>query len=290
MKKTGTTLILAQIAPLLGDVGANLERHLETIRRASRSGADGIVFPELSLTGYLLQDLVPDCAQRIGASPVLDALARASKRIAVIAGFVEQGRGGVFYNSAACFVRGEVAHVHRKVYLPTYGMFDEARYFGAGEVIRTFEAPWGRTGILICEDFWHVSSSWLLALEGMDTLIVMANSPTKGIDASEGPPSREAWVALGQVVARFLTSHVVYVNRTGYEDGWNYGGGSFAVDPAGEVTAQGRLFRTDSVIVSIDSPPLRARRLAFPVLRDEKLDLVRRELDRIAADRYGTGE
>lgn len=287
MKKTGATLVLAQIAPVLGDVEANLERHLDAIRRASRSGADGIVFPELSLTGYLLQDLVPDCAQTVGSSPVLDALARASKRTAVIAGFVEQGRGGVFYNSAACFVRGEVRHVHRKVYLPTYGMFDEGRYFGAGEVIRTFEAPWGRTGILICEDFWHISSSWLLALEGMDTLIIMANSPTKGIDASEGPPSRETWVSLGQVVARFLTAHVVYVNRTGYEDGWNYGGGSYAVGPSGKVTAEGKLFKADTVRVSLESPSLRARRLAFPLLRDEKLDLVRRELDRIASERYG---
>ncbi len=290
MKKTGATLVLAQIAPSLGDIDANLDLHLEAIRRASRSGADGIVFPELSLTGYLLQDLVPDCAQQIGSSRVLDALARASRRTAVVAGFVEQGRGGIHYNSAVCFVRGEVAHVHRKVYLPTYGMFDEARYFGAGDVIRTFEAPWGRTGILICEDFWHVSSSWLLALEGMDTLIVMANSPTKGIDASEGPPGRETWLSLGRVVARFLTTHVVYVNRTGYEDGWNYGGGSYAVSPSGEVTAEGKLLKTDMVTVTLEPQPLRTTRLAFPVLRDEKIDLVGRELERIAADRYGKGE
>jgi len=279
-------VVLAQIAPALGDLDRNLKIHLEEIRRAVRAGADLIVFPELSLTGYLLQDLVADCAQAVTDGPHLERLAKASRDIAIIAGFVEQGPGLTFHNAAACFVKGGMAHLHRKVYLPTYGMFDEGRYFAPGEIFRTFQAPWGRTGILICEDFWHLSSSYLLALEGMEVLIVVSNSPTKGLDASRVPASRTSWLNLGVVVAQFLSCFVLYVNRTGYEDGWNYGGGSFAVGPSGGVLAEGKLLKTDNVNVTLAEPLLRKARTSYPVLRDEKLDLVRRELERIAAARY----
>ena len=288
VRKRAAKVVLAQIAPSLGDLEGNLEIHLAEIRRAEKSGADLIVFPELSLTGYLLQDLVSDCAQELESSPHLDRLAKASGRVAVMAGFVELGEGGTFYNSAVCFHRGTVAHRHRKVYLPTYGMFDESRYFGAGDVFRTFDAAWGRTGILICEDFWHLSSSYLLSQQGMEVLVVMSNSPTKGLDASAGTASRTSWLSLGEVVARFLTCHVVYVNRTGYEDGWNYGGGSYVVSPQGRLLADGKLFKKHSLSALLEAPALRSRRTTFPVLRDEKLDLVRRELERIASERYGT--
>ncbi|HEY3176260.1 MAG TPA: nitrilase-related carbon-nitrogen hydrolase [Candidatus Polarisedimenticolia bacterium] len=279
-------VVLAQIAPALGDLDRNLKLHLEEIRRAIRARADLIVFPELSLTGYLLQDLTADCAQRPSDSPIIERLAKESRRIGIVAGFVEQGPGLSLYNAVACFMRGSLAHLHRKVYLPTYGMFDEGRYFGSGEILRTFEAPWGRTGVLICEDFWHLSSSYLLAQEGMEVLIVVSSSPTKGLDASGSPASRASWMGLATVIARFLSCFVLYVNRTGYEDGWNFGGGSFAVGPSGKVIGEGKLFKTDSVSVSLDAMLLRRMRTACPLLRDEKLDLVRRELERISAARY----
>lgn len=283
-----TRAVLAQIAPTLGDLDRNLKIHLEEIRRAVKAGADLIVFPELSLTGYLLQDLVSDCAQEAGSSRYLKELARASRDIAIVAGFVEQAPGILYHNAVGCFLDGDLVHVHRKVYLPTYGMFDEGRYFAAGEVFRTFTAPWGRTGILICEDFWHLSSSYLLAQEGMELLIVASSSPTKGVGAAGFPSSQSSWLSLGTVVAQFFTCFVLYVNRAGYEDGWSYGGGSYAVSPAGRLIARGGLLETDRVSVPIDAPILRKARTAYPLLRDEKLDLVRRELDRISATRYRT--
>ncbi|MFQ5700583.1 MAG: nitrilase-related carbon-nitrogen hydrolase [Acidobacteriota bacterium] len=278
--------VLAQIVPVLGDSTRNLRIHLQEIRRAEKAGADLIVFPELSLTGYLLQDLVADCALQADRSPILRQLAQASKRVAVVAGFVEQGPGITFHNAAACFIKGKRVHLHRKVYLPTYSMFDEGRDFAPGEVFRTFDAPWGRTGILICEDFWHLSSSYLLAQEGMEVLLVMSNSPTKDLGARKETSPGASWVILGQVVARFLTCFVLYVNRTGYEDGWNFCGGSFGVDPAGRVIAQARPAGAARVSVAMHPTRLRTARTAYPVLRDEKLDLVRRELERIAAARY----
>jgi len=284
--RASTKVVLAQIAPALGDLDRNLQMHLDEIRRAVREGAGLIVFPELSLTGYLLKDLVADCAQRIGESRHLDQLARASRRIGIVAGFVERADGVLYYNAAACFIDGRIAHVHRKVYLPTYGMFDDGRYFAAGELFRSFAAPWGRTGILICEDFWHLSSSYLLSQEGMETLIVVSNSPSQGLDRSDPPAKQTSWSQLGIVVAQFLTSFVLYVNRAGYEEGWNYGGGSYAVAPSGREIGRGRLFVPDRVSVTMEAPLLHKARTAYPVLRDEKLELVRRELDRIAAARY----
>ena len=278
--------ILAQITPALGDVDRNLKRHLEEIRKARRSGADLIVFPELSLTGYLLQDLVSDCAQKVGESRVLEALASASRGIGVVAGFVERGGDQILYNAAACFLKAKLTHLHRKVYLPTYGMFDEGRYFGAGEMLRSFDAPWGRTGLLICEDLWHLSNAWLLAQQRMDVLIVVSNSPTKGLDDAASPASRSSWLALARVVAQFLTCFVVYVNRTGYEDGWNYGGGSFALAPGGTLLTEGKLFKEDRPQFALNAALLRRAREASPLLRDEKIDLVRRELDRIVASRF----
>src|SRR5262245_9054822 len=144
--------VLAQVAPALGDVERNLALHLEETRRAARRGADVVVFPELSLTGYLLQDLTQECAQDPAASAPLRRLAAASRKIGIVAGFVERAPGLLHHNAAGCWIDGALAHLHRKVYLPTYGMFDEGRYFAAGDVFRSFAAPWGRTGLLICED------------------------------------------------------------------------------------------------------------------------------------------
>ncbi|MGH9868187.1 MAG: nitrilase-related carbon-nitrogen hydrolase [Candidatus Polarisedimenticolia bacterium] len=279
-------VVLAQIAPSLGDLDRNLSAHLSEARSAARAGADLVVFPELSLTGYLLQDLASECARDARDAQPLKRLAAASKRVGIVAGFVERSGGLLIHNAAGCWLGGALAHLHRKVYLPTYGMFDEGRYFAAGEVFRTFEAPWGRTGLLVCEDFWHLSSSYLLAQEGMDVLVVISASPLKGLDVT-GRPVGEAWLQMAQVVARFLGCFVVYVNRVGYEDGWSYAGGSFAVDPSGREIGRARALRAQSVAVTLDPRRLAAARAAAPMLRDEKLDLVRRELERIALARYG---
>jgi predicted amidohydrolase len=278
---------LAQIAPALGNVDRNLKLHLDEARRAARAGADLVVFPELSLTGYLLQDLTAECAQDPADSEPLRRLAAASHDCGIIAGFVERTPGLLHHNAAGCWLSGSMAHLHRKVYLPTYGMFDEGRYFAAGEVFRTFQAPWGRTGILVCEDFWHLSSSYLLSQEGMEVLVVISASPIKGLGPRRQAPGGEAWRQLGQVVARFLSCFVLYVNRSGLEDGWTYGGGSFAVDPSGAIIASAEL-GAKTLMVTLDPPRLSKARASAPLLRDEKLDLVRRELDRIAAARYGT--
>jgi len=278
-------IALAQIAPRLGDPDHNLSRHVDIIRRARLKGAGLVVFPELSLSGYMLQDLVPDVAEDPARGRRIQALASASRSTGVIAGFVEKTPGLLYYNAAGCFVSGSLAHVHRKVYLPTYGMFDEGRYFAAGDSFQTFDAPWGRTGLLVCEDFWHLTSSWLLSLQGMETLVVISAGPAKGVDSSAELRSHAIWLELGKVVARQLAVWVVFVNRIGYEEGWAFQGGSFVCSPSGDVVASARLLKEDLVVAALSRAPLRKARLSTPLARDEKLDLVRREMERIIGEK-----
>jgi predicted amidohydrolase len=126
-------LALAQVAPALGDVARNVDLHVRVARRAARAGARLVVFPELSLTGYRLQDLVPEVAMRISPHGALRPLFALSRRVSLVFGLVEESEGHLYYNSALFLEGGRVRHVHRKVYLPTYGMFEEGRYFAAGD-------------------------------------------------------------------------------------------------------------------------------------------------------------
>jgi len=152
-------LALAQINTVLGNVQANLQKHLELIDQAIKNGADLLIFPELSLTGYLLQDMVPQVAVRPNAQdPVFAKLLQASQKIDLVIGFVQEDERNRFYIASAYLSEGEVLHVHQKIYLPTYGLFDEGRYFAWGDNIRAFDTRFGRFGLLICEDFLiHVS-------------------------------------------------------------------------------------------------------------------------------------
>jgi predicted amidohydrolase len=280
---------LAQIAPKLGDSDANLERHLEIIRRCGRKGADLIVFPELSLTGYMLQDLVAEVAEPVRGSRRLKAIASTAGSRGVILGLVERGEGHLQYNTAVCLARGRRIGSHRKVHLPTYGMFDEGRYFAAGESFRAFDAPWGRTGLLVCEDFWHLSASYLLALQGMDLLAVISASPAKGLDASKELRSVAVWTELAQVVARQLTCWVLLANRVGYEDGRAFQGGSFICAPTGDLVVRAKPLKEEIVVADLPERVLRRARANAPLLREEKPDLVRREIDRILGERAGAG-
>lgn len=276
---------LAQIAPKLGDVEANLDLHLGSIEGARADGADLIVFPELSLTGYHLLDQVPELALRTGDG-ALERLKLASRDLDVVVGFVEEGAGHRFHNSAAYLSRGEILHVHRKLFLPTYGMFQEGRDFAAGERLRGFQAPHGPAGLLVCEDLWHPACSWLLAQEGAETLFALSNGPTRGAGPDGKLTSVSVWAELLRVIARFHTVYAIYVNRVGCEDGLIFGGGSLVVDPFGRMVAEAPELDEALLTVDLDADVLRRARTVYPLLRDENLELVHRELGRIRQERY----
>jgi predicted amidohydrolase len=276
---------LAQIAPKLGDLESNLDLHLEVIRRARRDKARVVVFPELSLTGYLLRDQVPEVALTL-ASRGYRRLLQASRDVDVVFGFVEESPGHKFHNAAAYLSKGRTVHVHRKLYLPTYGMFDEGRDFAPGDLVRAFDAHHGRSGLLVCEDAWHPTCAWLLVQDGASVLFVLSSGPTRGARPGRGITSLPVWHDLLRTTAQFQTSFVVYVNRVGYEDGLNFGGGSTAIDPFGRSIASLPALDAGMIVAELDAEVLRRARAAYPLLRDENVELVHREIARIRQERF----
>jgi predicted amidohydrolase len=275
-------IALAQICTQLGRVEANLEKHMAAIREAKANGADLLVFPELSLTGYVLQDLVPVVAHRPTADdPVFRPLLEASREIDLMVGFVEEDRRNRFYIAAAYLSRGEVLHVHHKVYLPTYGLFDEGRFFAWGDSVRAFDTRFGRVGMLICEDFWHASPPYLLWLDGADLFLMQSASPGRGLN--DDPQLESArWVDhINRAYASLFTSFVAHTNRVGFEDGLNFWGGSAVYDPNGDTLAHGPFHEEALTQVEIDLNQLHRTRSRLPLLRDERTGLVLREMERI---------
>ena len=274
---------LIQMKPKLGPVAANVEECVRLIEEARDAGAQIAVLPELALTGYFLKDLVPEVARSL-SSPELVRLKELSRDISIVAGFVEVTADYQFYNSAVWFEDGELLHLHRKVYLPTYGLFDEQRYLGRGDRFRAFDSKFGRVGMLVCEDMWHLSAPYLLAMDGATTLVCLSSSPGRGV-SGEALATAESWRSLTSSVARFLTCQVVYVNRVGFEDGLCFWGGSHVVGPDGETLHVAAEFDQALEICALSDASLRRERISSPLVRDEQLDLTLRELARIADER-----
>lgn len=280
-QEKGTTRVaLAQMAPVLGDVARNVKRHVEMIRQARRKKADLIVFPELSLTGYFLRDVVPEVAITQDDA-VVGTLAEAAGPMGVIFGCVEESGDHHFYNCAFYVEDGRVCRVHRKVYLPTYGMFDEQRYFAEGSCIRGFDTRFGRAGMLICEDMWHLSCGLILAADGAELVIAIASSPTRGVSDRPLSRSAEAWNDVTSAYAGFFGAFVVFVNRVGFEDGVNFWGGSLVCAPGGRRIAEAPMQEEALVTCDMDPALIRRERIFSPLGRDEKIDLTIRELTRV---------
>mgnify|MGYP001214700221 FL=1 len=275
------TLGVAQIDPRLGDVAANLDLYEASLREAKGRGVDLLVFPELSLTGYFLKDMVSNVALAPGAPALrrLEALSRDT--VAFVAGAVEETPEYRFYNAAMLFDGGALRHVHRKAYLPTYGLFDEQRYLARGERICAFDSRFGRAAILLCEDLWHPSTAYIAAMDGALTLLVPSASPIWGVERGELPENAGYWQRLNAVTAESYAMFLAYANRVGFEDGVGFWGGSEILAPSGEVLARARYYEPDMIVAEIVPAAARRKRIAAPMLRDENLDLTINELMRI---------
>jgi NAD+ synthase (glutamine-hydrolysing) len=278
-------IALAQMDTKLGEIESNLQKHLEFIDAAQEKGADLITFPELSLTGYYLQDLTPSVA-RIpnGDDTCFHRLLDASQGIDILVGFVEEDHRQRFYNSSAYLSLGEVLHVHRKVYLPTYGLFDEGRFFAWGDQVRAFDTPHGRVGILICEDFWHASPPYLLWLDGAEVMFLVSASPGRGLHQEPKLESANWVEQINKAYASLFTTFIVHTSRTGYEDGLHFGGGSSVADPDGNLITHGPYQEESLILSELDLGQIRRTRSRLPLLRDERTALMMRELRRILMD------
>ncbi len=270
-----------QLSPRLGDVEANLALYEDGARSARGLGADLVVFPELSLTGYFLKDMVSTVALRLDA-PEVHKLKELSRHHGLVAGLVEETPDYRFYNSAVYFEGGDIVHVHRKAYLPTYGLFDEGRYFARGDRIRSFESKFGRCALLICEDMWHPSTVYLSALDHALTILCPSSSPLRGIsDDHEQDNNARYWELINRMYAQTFSLAIVHANRVGFEDGVGFWGGSEILDAAGTRLAKGKYYEEDLVAAEVNLKVARRQRTASPLLRDENLDLTIAELQRI---------
>ena len=282
-------IALAQIAPQLGALDANLARHAALLSEARANGAGLVVFPELGLTGYLLQDLAAEVAMRLD-DPRLSALAAETDGLSAVVSFVEESADHRLFIAAALLEDGQLRHLHRKVFLPTYGLFDERRFFAAGSILRAVPSRLGvGIGMAICEDFWHLSAPNLLALDGAQILINVSSSPGRDVAAVHeiGLGTAESWWTLMRAYAQLTTSLVVFVNRVGVDESISFWGGSQVVSPGGDVRFQAPLYDEGLFLVDVDLADIRRERIALPLLRDERPEVVARQLERILRERAG---
>ncbi len=272
---------IAQISPRLGDLQWNLQLYEEKLRQGAKEGADLMLFPELSLTGYFLRDMVPNVALKLTSSEV-NRLRKLSRKVSFVAGLVEESSDYRFFNAAVYFDAGEIRHVHRKVYLPTYGMFDEQRYFARGDRVRAFDSKFGRLALLICEDLWHPSTIYLAALDGAIAVLCPSSSPLRGIaEGRSQDDNARYWETMNQTYAETFSLFLIHGNRSGFEDGVGFWGGSEILDPFGKRVAKGKYYEEDFIVGEVSLETVRRKRSASPLLRDEDLDLTINELMRI---------
>ncbi len=283
---------LSQIKPVKGDVQANAS----AVREALAPDADLAVFPETVLSGYFVEGAVREVA--ISAGELVRTLGAPPPecRCDVALGFYEQYRRGV-YNSMAYLspagARYEVVHVHRKVFLPTYGLFEERRFVSPGHDFRAFDTRFGRVGMLVCEDMWHSLPASALALDGAEVVLCGAASPARGFGRDSARPGNlETWDRIGARTAEEHGLFVLVAHLVGSEGGKLFAGGSAAWGPAGALLARGPLFGEGGVPVSVALDDIGRVRVQQPLLSDlsAALPLLRRSLDRAwAAEADGSG-
>jgi len=272
---------MAQISPYLGNIEKNFELHKDLIGQAKKDSVDLLIFPELSLTGYTLKDLVHEVAIIPDNNPYFNDFKELSQEMAFVIGFVEEKDNGLIFNSAAYFAEGELLQIHRKVFLPTYGMFEEAKFFAQGKNFHTFKTPFGKTGMMICYDFLHYGASYLLFCGGAEMIIAISSAPGRGYAEEQTYATCHMWELMGETISRFSQAFVLYCNRVGFEDGKAFAGGSFIYNPAGNLIKKASYTDEELMIQEIDLEEVRAMRRLWPYQRDNKPEVILQALKRI---------
>jgi predicted amidohydrolase len=218
------------------------------------------------------------------------SLAGETGGLSAIVSFVEESADHRLFIAAALLEDGEVRHVHRKLFLPTYGLFDERRFFAAGDVLRATPSRLGTgLGIAVCEDFWHLGVPQLLALDGARILVNVSSSPGRDLAATHevGLGTASSWRTLMRTYAQLTTSFVVFVNRVGVDESVTFWGGSEVIGPSGQAVFSAPLFDEGLFFVDVSLDEVRRERITLPLLRDERLEWQLRELGRVVMERAG---
>lgn len=277
-------ITLAQIKPVLGDINKNTKIHFRLIEEAIDKKSDIIIFPELSLTGYSLRDLIFDVSLNT-KSKIFEKFKEYSKNISVIVGFVYEDERHMFYNASGYFEDGNLVYLHKKVFLPNYTMFEESRYFSKGNRIESFNTKFFKAAILICEDALHISTLFSLSRQNIDTVFIVSNSPARGI-FKDSFYSQTLWDNTIKFIATNLSVNVIFVNRVGVEEGVTFWGGSKVVSANGKKGLELDLFAEMVKNVKLSKNDLRAARIFSPFSKDEDLNIVRAVMKNCGDD-YG---
>jgi len=294
-------LVVVQFKPRKGDYTANLERLAGIFSQidALEPRPDVAVFAETALTGYFVEGGVRDVAMTAGAL-ARDLQAQYATAVTtprpldVCIGFYEVWNNA-FYNSALYVTLGGgtdepvIRHVHRKLFLPTYGLFDEERFVDRGFEVRAFDTEWGRAAMLICEDAWHSLTGTVAALDGATTIFVLSASPARGVwpreDEGPVPANLKRWERLARDIAEEQGVFVALVNLVGTEGGKTFSGGSIIAGPHGDVRAQAPLWDETLMTITLDPHDLTRARSDAPLLTDLQTMMphLMRTVDRIQA-------
>src|SRR5688500_10771712 len=292
-------LLVIQLKLREGDYATNIERLAGIFSQIDSLDPrpDVAVFAETALTGYFVEGGVRDVAMTAGAfardlqSQYTSAVST-PRPLDVCIGFYELWNNA-FYNSALYVTLGGeepvIRHVHRKLFLPTYGLFDEERFVDRGFEVRAFDATWGRVAMLICEDAWHSFTGTVAALDGATTIFVVAASPARGVWPREGegpvPANLKRWERLARDIAEEHGVFVALVNLVGTEGGKTFSGGSIVAGPHGDVRAQAPLWDDAIMTIPLDPHDLTRARSDAPLLTDLQTMMphLMRTVDRIQA-------
>lgn len=267
-------LHIKQIKPILGNKEKNLAIMVQSIDDAIAKKREIIVFPELSLTGTLLEDLVSDVAIR----EIPKILLEKSNEIDIVFGAVEIGEDDFLYNTGYYLSNGEIIGKHRKVYLADYGKNTESRIYGRGNKIESFETKFGKIGILMKEDLYHQSAQTILAQDGIKYLIVLSND-TIQFDMNGVGEELQMIAKTNSLLNGVFT---IVANRVGVEDGQTFYGQSFVIDSNGKVVAKARAFEEEELTWDLDESEIRRTRIRRPLLKNENIRLSIEEMMRIA--------
>jgi len=268
-----------QFSPVLGNLDKNLDFHVRKIEKAVKDNVELIVFPELSISGYHLKDIVYEVSLRPN-SEILKKFKRLSQKINIIIGAPYERIKGMIYNSAIVFSKGEIIHIHNKVQLPNFGMFEEAMIFKSDDKFIPFELNGFKIGILICREILFPHFAYLYFIQETDFIIGISNSPHRGIN-KEGFSSLKLWEKSGWIYSNLYHQNFLYVNRVGFEDGIGWPGGSFFIPSGSGIEKQASFFEEDEFDVELNPDKIRKSRIISNNLRDEKPEIMLSELKRI---------
>lgn len=258
-------IVIAQFKPKLGKVKENIERILKFIDQALDKKSDLIIFPELATSGYALRDLVSYASMDLN-DKMLNLLIQKSNFIDIVIGYAQK-ENGLFYNSAFYLSNGLILTNRKKVYLPDYGMFEEARYFAKGESLETTQAKFGKVNVLICEEAFHLSVHHFIEQSLSDLTIIISASPYWVYENKMD--KRKIWDNICNNISSLTGNFVVYVNRVGFEDGVGFFGSSMVYNPFGERVFLGDFLKEDLYVLELNLKEIEHAREFMPLIKDK---------------------